>query len=263
CGSPHETFQCQPMNYYEYNPCYDSNYSSFDQIEPSQCSVNPSLNIQNELSDYELFINELIQQKLQNEYAQSFSAIAITLDLPTVKPEDSLRMGDEHLDTILETESDEFIKSSVENPVLSPSESEDDNECDVPACGDFTTISNLLFDIISSSSKIDSLLDEFAGKFILLKSILSGIDETDYDPEEEIHLIKKLLYDNSSPRPPEEFISENSDAEIESFSPSPIPVEDSDTFIEEIDLSFTPDDSMPLSIKNDDYDSEVDMLILE
>nr|GEX39603.1 putative ribonuclease H-like domain-containing protein [Tanacetum cinerariifolium] len=117
--------------------------------------------------------------------------------------------------------------------------------------------------IIPSSSKIDSLLDEFAGELPLLKSIPPGIDETDCDPEEEIHLIEKLLYDNSSPRPPKEFIFENSDAEIESFSPSPIPVEDGDSFMEEINLSFTPDDLMPSSIENDDYDSEVDMLILE
>nr|GEX68624.1 hypothetical protein [Tanacetum cinerariifolium] len=43
-------------------------------------------------------------------------------------------MGDEHLDTILATESDEFIKSSVENLVPIPSESEGilDNMCDVP-----------------------------------------------------------------------------------------------------------------------------------
>ncbi|GJZ43044.1 hypothetical protein Tco_0590299 [Tanacetum coccineum] len=34
CGGPHETFQCQPMNYYEPNPCYDSNYFGFDQFEP-------------------------------------------------------------------------------------------------------------------------------------------------------------------------------------------------------------------------------------
>nr|GEX38231.1 hypothetical protein [Tanacetum cinerariifolium] len=33
--------------------------------------------------------------------------------------------------------------------------------------------------------------------------------------------------------------------------------------MEEIDLSYTPDGSMPPSIENDDYDSEVDMLILE
>ncbi|GKF11344.1 hypothetical protein Tco_0049270, partial [Tanacetum coccineum] len=43
-------------------------------------------------------------------------------------------MEDEHLDTILATESDEVIKSSVENLVQIPSESEDilDNMCDVP-----------------------------------------------------------------------------------------------------------------------------------
>ncbi|GKG36988.1 hypothetical protein Tco_0447161, partial [Tanacetum coccineum] len=38
---------------------------------------------------------------------------------------DSLIMEDEHLDTIPETESDEFIKSSVEKLVPTPSESED------------------------------------------------------------------------------------------------------------------------------------------
>nr|GEV76578.1 hypothetical protein [Tanacetum cinerariifolium] len=225
--------------------------------------------------------------------------------------------GDEHLDTILETKSNEFIKSSVENLVPSPSESEDEHECDVPACDDFTTFSNLLFDthddfsssdnksfsdediskkiysnplfdeeIISikidmhhlndesdliksslnqdssiiSSSKIDSLLDEFAGELILLKSIPPGIDEANCDPKEEIRLIEKLLYDNSSPCPQEEFISENFDAAIKSFSPSLILVEDSDSLMEEIDLSLTLDDSMPPSIKDDDYDSEGDML---
>nr|GEW17481.1 reverse transcriptase domain, reverse transcriptase zinc-binding domain protein [Tanacetum cinerariifolium] len=65
----------------------------------------------------------------------------------------------------------------------------------------------------------------------------------------------KLLYDNSSPRPSKEFISENSDAAIESFSPSPILVEDSDSLRDEIDLSLTSDDSMPPGIEDDDYDS--------
>nr|GEW95409.1 hypothetical protein [Tanacetum cinerariifolium] len=254
---------------------------------------------------------------------ETFQSIAITFDLPIVEPEDSLRMGDEHLDTISKTESDEFIKSSIENLVPNPSESKDlfDSECDVHACDDFTTFSNLLFDadddlsssdnesfsdediskeiypnplfdeeiismkidlhhfnaksnlieyllnhdssIISSSSKIDSLLDEFAGELILLKSIPSGIDKTDCDPEEEIRLIEKLLYDNSSPRPPKEFISKNSDAAIESFSPSPILIKDNDSLMEEIDLSFTLDDSMSPGIEEDDYDSERDILILE
>nr|GFA75749.1 hypothetical protein [Tanacetum cinerariifolium] len=63
--------------------------------------------------------------------------------------------------------------------------------------------------IISSSSKIDSLLDEFAGALTLLKSISPGIDKTDCYPKNEIRLTKRLLYDNSSPRPPKEFVSEN------------------------------------------------------
>nr|GEW79669.1 reverse transcriptase domain-containing protein [Tanacetum cinerariifolium] len=180
---------------------------------------------------------------------------------------------DEHLDTIPSTESDEFIKSSVENLVPNPSKSKGEHECDVPACDDFTTFSNLLFDadndfssnssIIFSSLKIDYLLDEFAGKIIFLKSIPPGIDETDYDPKEEIRLVERLLYDNSSPRPPKEFNFENSDAIIESFSPSPIPVYDSDPFIEEIDLFLAFDGSIPGGIDNDYSDSKGDNLFLE
>nr|GEW18204.1 hypothetical protein [Tanacetum cinerariifolium] len=235
------------------------------------------------------------------------------------EPIDSLSMGDEHLDTISVTESDEFLKSNFENLVPNLSESEGENECDVPAC--FTTFSNILFNaeyefdssddqslsdedilekifsnplfeeeiismkidqhhfnaesdliesllnhdssIILSSSKIDSLLDEFVGELTLLKSIPSGIDETNCHFENEIRLTKRFLYDNSSPRPPEEFVSENSDAEIESFSPSPIFVKDSDSFIEEIDLSFNLDYPMLPGIEEDDDDSERDILILK
>nr|GEX74995.1 hypothetical protein [Tanacetum cinerariifolium] len=65
----------------------------------------------------------------------SFSAI--TPDEPvlsTEEPDNSLSMGDEHLDTILEMESDEFIKSGVENLIPIPSESEGipEHMCDVP-----------------------------------------------------------------------------------------------------------------------------------
>ncbi|GKE80096.1 hypothetical protein Tco_1550096, partial [Tanacetum coccineum] len=44
-------------------------------------------------------------------------SIAITPVLSTMKPEDSLIMGDENLSTIPEKEPDEFIKSSVEDVV--------------------------------------------------------------------------------------------------------------------------------------------------
>nr|GEY32028.1 hypothetical protein [Tanacetum cinerariifolium]GEZ46602.1 hypothetical protein [Tanacetum cinerariifolium] len=76
------------------------------------------------------------------------------------EPVDSLIMGDEHLNTILAIELDEFNKSCVENLVLNPSESEGKNDCHVPAS--FTTFSNALFDANydSDSSDDQSLPDE-------------------------------------------------------------------------------------------------------
>ncbi|GJR93727.1 hypothetical protein Tco_0265901 [Tanacetum coccineum] len=103
-------------------------------------------------------------------------SIAITPDLPTLEPEDSLIMGNEDLSTIPEKESDEFIKSSVEDLVPIPSESEDtfesDSDCDLPSCNDFSpinvyeeksvTFSNPLFDSNDdfTSSDDESLSDE-------------------------------------------------------------------------------------------------------
>nr|GEY34179.1 hypothetical protein [Tanacetum cinerariifolium] len=68
-----------------------------------------------------------------NDDGEEYS-IAITPILSTKEPDNSLSMGDEHLDTIPETELGELIKSSVENLVPIPSESEGipDNMCDVP-----------------------------------------------------------------------------------------------------------------------------------
>nr|GEZ61402.1 hypothetical protein [Tanacetum cinerariifolium] len=64
--------------------------------------------------------------------------------LPIMDPEDSLIIGNEELSTILEKESDEFIKSSVEDLVPIPSESEDTSEsesvCILPLCDDFSPI---------------------------------------------------------------------------------------------------------------------------
>nr|GEV17455.1 hypothetical protein [Tanacetum cinerariifolium] len=217
-----------------------------------------------------------------------------TFAITPKEPDNSLSMWDEHLDTISATKSDEFIKSSVENLVPNLSESEGKHDCDSFPDEDilkkiylnplfdeeiismkidphhFNTESDLIesllnhdSSIISSSLKIDSLSDEFAGELTLLKSIPPGINETDCDPENKTHFIKRLLYNNSSPRPPKEFVSKNSDTTFESFSPSPIPVEDSDSLMEEINLSFTPDDPMPSGIEEDDYDFERDILILE
>nr|GFA63461.1 hypothetical protein [Tanacetum cinerariifolium] len=203
------------------------------------------------------------------------------------EPVDSLSMGDEHLNTIPATKSDEFIKSSIENLVPNLSESEGEYECDVPVC--FTTFSNVLFDVDYDfySSDDQSLSNEdlpkkiFSNPFFDEEIIHMKIDQHPFNAESDLiesmlnhdsliiislkidSLFDELLYDNSSPRPPEEFVYDNSDAEIESFSPSPISVEDSDSFMEEIDLTFTPDELMPPSIVDDEDDSERDIPILE
>nr|GFB81135.1 hypothetical protein [Tanacetum cinerariifolium] len=176
-------------------------------------------------------------------------------------------MGDEHLSTIPKTKLDKVIKSSVEILVSIPSELEDtsdnDSECDVLVNDEssliFTTFSNPLFDcnndFTSSNDKTlsneeipmeifknysNSLFDDeeiistkidprFSGKLAHIDPIPSGIEEADFDLEEEICLVENLF----------------------------------DSFMEEIDLSFTPEDPMPPGIEEDDYDSERDMLIFE
>nr|GEX49228.1 hypothetical protein [Tanacetum cinerariifolium] len=110
--------------------------------------------------------------------------IAVTLDFLIT---DSLIMENEHLDTISGTESDEFIKSSVENLVPIPSESENfsdiESECDMPDCDDsqtrnFSTFSNPLFDDSTSSddeSSHEEVIHEMRFKTYL--NLLFYLDE--------------------------------------------------------------------------------------
>nr|GEX70952.1 hypothetical protein [Tanacetum cinerariifolium]GEX72154.1 hypothetical protein [Tanacetum cinerariifolium] len=273
CEGPHESFQFQSMNqnFFEPDPCYESNSSSFDQYQPSQYFVTQQLpqrsneDIQLEMAKliknnrillnnntfpheetsmgvllakerilkliqawdekqikswslselllqllndwrtidemlkqqqvlsraWEKFFkiqhaqpedtNELLQKLLEDlqiiseelaeyinspswnrptiydndeehsiqykEYLEN-SSNAITTVLPTEEPAYSLSMGDKHLSTTLETESDDIIKSSI---VAIPSEYEGifDNTCDVPVCEDSFT-----FDVLKDHSKI-------------------------------------------------------------------------------------------------------------
>ncbi|GKE43637.1 hypothetical protein Tco_1470921, partial [Tanacetum coccineum] len=108
------------------------------------------------------------------EMPQISSSIALVPVSSIMEPEDSLTMGDEHLSTIPEKESDEFIKSSVKDLVPIPSESEDilksDSDCVLPSSDDFSpifeektvTFSNPLFDSNNdfTSSDDESLSDK-------------------------------------------------------------------------------------------------------
>nr|GFD21905.1 hypothetical protein [Tanacetum cinerariifolium] len=122
----------------------------------------------------------------------------------------------------------------------------------------------------SASTSLNSLLEETYNfnnslpEFATFLNVLCDAEyesESDSSDDQSCSAEDKLLYDNSSPRPPEEFVFANFDAKIKSFSPSPILVKDSDSIMEEIDLFCTPDYPMPPSIMDKDYDSERDILI--
>ncbi|GKB15348.1 hypothetical protein Tco_0849271 [Tanacetum coccineum] len=156
-------------------------------------------------------------------------SIAITPVLPTMEPEDSLNIGDKHLSTIPKKESDEVIKSSVENhfPILSESEdtTDGDKECDLP----FSVIfSNPLFDFNDdfTSSDDESFPEEdklmkmsvSTKEAILMRSklvlqviqFLRELMVPIFDPEGDILLLEKLLNDDpSSPLPPKELYFED------------------------------------------------------
>ncbi|GJY07522.1 reverse transcriptase domain-containing protein [Tanacetum coccineum] len=159
--------------YHEQNSCYDHNSFGFDQVQPPQYTVNHPifksqndlLNSQNKLMEQMATLRELVDQAIQKKEEEKRIAeeqaakerywkipicddddedntIAITPVLPIEEPDNSLSMGDEHLDTIPETESDEVIKSSVENLIPIPSEPEGipDSMCDVPLCNNPTSL---------------------------------------------------------------------------------------------------------------------------
>ncbi|GKF60202.1 hypothetical protein Tco_0176988, partial [Tanacetum coccineum] len=115
------------------------------------------------------FVDEDDYIPLGDIIARYSTSKAITPALSPEEPVDSLIMEDEHLDTIPETKSDEFIKSSVENLVQNPSESADvsdgESECDVHIDYDspeshFTTFSNPLFNSNDDFSSDDESLSE-------------------------------------------------------------------------------------------------------
>nr|GEX36933.1 hypothetical protein [Tanacetum cinerariifolium] len=85
------------------------------------------LEIKHALEEKHLYINTPSWDRptiCYNDDDDEDCTIEITPILSTEDPDNSLSMGDEHLDTVPAMESDKFIKSSVENLVSIPSESE-------------------------------------------------------------------------------------------------------------------------------------------
>nr|GEZ35393.1 hypothetical protein [Tanacetum cinerariifolium] len=171
---------------------------------------NDVQNIHEELAEY---INTLGWNRpsfyINDDDDDEDCTIAVTPDFPIT---DSLIMKNEHLDTILETESDEFIKSSVENlvPILSESEdfSDIESECDMPDCDDsqttnfsteFNSIHNEDLDSTPKNDRFDTksyLIESFLNRN---ESIPPGIDSDDSDSEGDNLFLERLLHDDPIP----------------------------------------------------------------
>nr|GEW05643.1 hypothetical protein [Tanacetum cinerariifolium] len=188
-----------------------------------------------------------------------------------------------HKSSISVNSTSQISSVHADNDDLDSSDDESLPDEDVPA-EEFKIYSNPLFDEDEiNSDKLDphcfniesdfveSLLNrdifiDFSSKFDFsgeLAHIKPEILKSDFDFEEEIHLIENLLYDNSFLRPPKELNAEIADTIIESIPLLPIPVQDGNSQQEEIDIVTETDDVLPPSIENFADDPEGDIRFLE
>ncbi|GJV53223.1 hypothetical protein Tco_1448964 [Tanacetum coccineum] len=126
------------------------------------------------------FVDEDDYIPLGDIIARYSTSKAITPDLPIEEPDNSLSMGDEHLD----------ITSSNENLVPIPSEFEgmSDNTSDNDRLNvEFELVESLINrdTSIVYSSKIDPILEEFAGELAHIAPIPPGIVKADFDPNDD------------------------------------------------------------------------------
>ncbi|GJY49084.1 hypothetical protein Tco_0439040 [Tanacetum coccineum] len=199
---------------------------------------------------------------LRDIIARYSPSVAITSSpsvLPTREPKDSLIMGDEHLSTIPEKESDEVIKSSVENLVLLSSESEDfsdnESECDMPEYDEtsptFTTFSNPLID---SNDDITSSDDE-------------SLSDEDV-PMENFKIYSNPLFDDEeiiSPKIDPHYFNAESNL-IESLLNGDILIDSSPKFdylLEEFSGELAHIDPIPPGIEKADFDLEEEIRLVE
>ncbi|GJX34751.1 hypothetical protein Tco_0246308 [Tanacetum coccineum] len=242
----------------------DKQYQQEDIQELMSKLLEDVRNIREELSEYincPSWNRPTFYDNDDDEYTIIYSKPkAITPDLPIEEPDNSLSMGDEHLSTIPETESDELIKSSVENLVPIPSEFEGISEdtCDVPVCEDPSTFdalndhSEILSDPNDDGTSSDD--DDFEDiEYVSLEEV-NDVDqeEKEFDLEDilqiqDVILREKLLNINRLIANIES-LNDNStpNCVLKSTSPFPIPVTDSDSSFEKSDTSLShSDNSLP------------------
>ncbi|GJT76733.1 hypothetical protein Tco_1043458 [Tanacetum coccineum] len=165
---------------------------------------------------------------------------AITPDLPIEEPDNSLSMGDEHLDTI----------PSVENLVPIPSEFEgiSDDTCDVPVRDDSSTfdVLNDHSEILSDSNNDGTSSDDDDYEDVEYEEV-NDVDqeEKEFDLDDILQIqdviLREKLLNISRLITNIESLKDNPTPDCVLNSPSsfPIPVVDSDSFFEKSDISFS------------------------
>ena len=255
CGGPHDDNQCQPSGFDTSTPPQFSSipYSSFAMHNPLGKSMEELLAEQRAVGTHSNFLNtalidddddsddedtigilpeesssslvEIPQiQTLQGgksmiellaENASPFQlspSAVITPEIPT----HSLIMGDEPLDTIPAKESDIFIKSSVENLVSIPRESQGtlDHMCDIPpplffskdhsetspdSNDDCTSHGEVEYVEVSiPHSDVDLLLEEFTDERAHIDSLPSGSNDDLFDLKADLDEVEAFLAEDSS-----------------------------------------------------------------
>ncbi|GKB14299.1 hypothetical protein Tco_0848222, partial [Tanacetum coccineum] len=161
--------------------------------------------------------------------------------------------------------SDEFIKSSVENLVQNPSESEDffdiESECDVPVFDNFMTFLNHLFDANDDFSSSDD--ESFSNEDVLNKIYSNPLfDEEIISVKIDasiISMIDSLLEQFSGELTYNDLIPpEINEADFDLEEDIRFIKRLFDSLREEIDIFPGSDDSIPPSIETDDFDLEDD-----
>nr|GEV75323.1 reverse transcriptase domain-containing protein [Tanacetum cinerariifolium] len=166
------------------------------------------------------------------------------------EPDNSLSMEDEHLETIPATESEEVIKSSVEDVIPIPRESEGilDNTCDVPFRDNSSPldVSEDQFEEFSDSNDDSTLIDDDYFSIDNIDYIELSPPDSELVSLEEVkdnNLCEKLLNINLLIAKNK---SLNDNPTPDHVLNSPIPIEDSDSFLEKFDTSLSySDNSLP------------------
>ncbi|GJX77235.1 hypothetical protein Tco_0324046 [Tanacetum coccineum] len=230
CGGPHYSSDCQTRNQLFFQPSPGNNYDfpCFDQ--PPQYHIDPSppqdLDSESHFMRSHRDTNRILEELLRNlkpnsptgeprgsdnytevtydkdqclsdHYTAPVTPPAYTPSIPflaTMEPLDTFLMGDEVISTILERKNDKFIKSSVDDLVPIPKDSEvtsdSDLECDMPATTALPT-TDVREEILDINLPLGKHLD----------TLSTGDKEIDFDPFRDIEELERLLADDPVPVP--------------------------------------------------------------